>query len=97
MKPIIPALVAALALSACMFIPVPLPGPAPWQDPAAPRTGMCGAASVQQFVGQPLAVLAFPAGTRIITPGTPVTEDFSDARLNVDVDATGLVTRIWCG
>ena len=34
---------------------------------------------------------------RVIHPGTPVTKDFRIDRLNVDVDESGTVTRIYCG
>ncbi len=37
------------------------------------------------------------ANIRVIRPGTPVTKDFRIDRLNVDVDESGTVTRIYCG
>lgn len=91
------AFVSPLLLAGCLIVPVPMPGPAPWQGEAAAPRGQCGAASVQRYIGQPVELLRFPEGTRIIMPGDAVTEDFNDARLNVDVEPTGLVTRIWCG
>lgn len=37
------------------------------------------------------------ATIRVIRPGTMVTKDFRIDRLNVDVDESGNVTRIYCG
>ncbi|MBS3981521.1 MAG: hypothetical protein KGZ77_17250 [Rhodobacteraceae bacterium] len=55
---------------------------------------------MQQLVGRDDAVLAamtFPQGTRLIYPGTAVTEDYRPDRLNIDLDATGRITGLWCG
>ncbi len=59
----------------------------------------CEANQVQQLVGQPYDGVQdrFAADARIISPNSPVTEDYQPARLNVDVDETGEITRIWCG
>ncbi|MDP3198142.1 I78 family peptidase inhibitor [Tabrizicola sp.] len=60
----------------------------------------CGAAGMQDLVGRDQAVLAamtFPAGTRLIGPDTAVTEDYRPDRLNIDIDAGGRITRLWCG
>ena len=37
------------------------------------------------------------ATIRVIRPGTMVTKDFRIDRLNVDIDESGNVTRIYCG
>lgn len=79
------ALALALGLAACV---------------AVPDEDACGAAGMQDLVGQDKAVLAamtFPAGTRVIEPGTAVTEDYSASRLNIDVDASGTIAGVWCG
>lgn len=94
---LVPVVLAPIVLAGCLFVPIPLPGPAPWDDSAALPPGQCGAASIQQHVGYPVELLRFPEGTRIIMPGDAVTEEFNDARLNVNVEPTGLITRIWCG
>lgn len=60
----------------------------------------CGAAGMQDLVGQDKALLAaksFPIGTRVIEPGTAVTEDYRPTRLNIDIDASGTITGVWCG
>ena len=41
--------------------------------------------------------MSFPAGTRLIYPGTPVTEDSRPDRLNIDIDQSGRITGVWCG
>ena len=65
-----------------------------------PDRNACGAAGMQDLVGKDRSVLAamtLPAGTRVITPGMAVTEDFSTSRLNIDLDARGRITGLWCG
>ena len=65
-----------------------------------PEQNACGAAGMQDLVGQDKAVLAtmtFPVGTRVIEPGTAVTEDYRPDRLNIDVDAGDRITGVWCG
>lgn len=79
------ALALILGLSACV---------------AAPDKTACGAAGMQDLVGQDISALAamtFPVGTRVIEPGTAVTEDYRPDRLNIDVDATGRISGLWCG
>ena len=78
--------VLALALAGCV--------------PAEPQQNACGAEGMQHLVGKDQSVLAamtLPAGTRVITPGMAVTEDYSASRLNIDLDAQGRITGLWCG
>lgn len=65
-----------------------------------PDRNACGADGMQGLVGRDRAMLAamtLPAGTRIITPGMAVTEDYSASRLNIDIDARNRISGIWCG
>lgn len=74
-------------------------GCVPAQPPIAPLV-VCGAGQRADLLGQPLAALqaaGLPPGVRVIRPGDAVTEDYSDQRLNVDLDANDRVTRLWCG
>lgn len=67
---------------------------------AAPDESACGAAGMLDLIGRDddvLAAMTFPQGTRLIYPGTPVTEDFRADRLNIDIDRTGRITGVWCG
>jgi len=75
--------------------PVAQPVPEPFEQPQ-----LCGAEGLQGLVGQPESVLAtmrFSQTVRVIHPGTAVTMDFSPFRLNILIDATGRITRVYCG
>jgi hypothetical protein len=81
------AVVLAMVLGGCVAATEP--------EPMA-----CGADGMQGLVGQDKAVFAamtLPMGTRIIPPGTAITEDYSPSRLNVDLDDKGRISRVWCG
>lgn len=34
---------------------------------------------------------------RVLTPGAGATRDYNPARVNLDVDGEGVITRVWCG
>lgn len=72
--------------------------PDPLPDAAADA---CGAAPLQELVGQELAAFtALPertTPTRIIGPDTAVTMDYRPERLNVEHDGDDIITRITCG
>jgi hypothetical protein len=86
------AIVALLPLAACM--------PGEEATPAPPGEDACGAAALQDLVGEPVAGHEFDSNNRpvrIIPPGTAVTMDFNPERLNVETDADGVIVRIYCG
>lgn len=58
----------------------------------------CGAAQYSALVGTNIAAATFPAeaGIRVIRPGDMVTEDFRPDRLNINVDANGVITSLEC-
>ena len=65
-----------------------------------PPEDACGARALASLVGRPesvLAVMTFPAPTRIIHPGEAVTMDYSAERLNILIDDKGLIDRVNCG
>lgn len=70
------------------------PLPRPPGGPAA-----CPAPGYQSLIGKPLAAVTLPADLdlRIIQPGDAVTRDFRPERLNVVVDAKGVIARVYCG
>jgi len=72
--------------------------PAPTNAAEATAQDTCGAAAYRQTIGTNLAAVSFPAeaNIRIIQPNTPVTMDFSAERLNVIVDANGVITSLEC-
>lgn len=83
------ALMAALMLAGC------LP-----EAEVPPTPDSCGAAALQDLLGQPEAVLAtmrFAQPLRIIHPGDAVTMDFSEGRLNILIDAEGRISALNCG
>lgn len=85
----------ALGLAAC----VPEPVAPPLIDPLTTENA-CGADDLQGLVGQSASVLAtmrFGQTVRVIRPGMGVTMDFSPQRLNIEVDADEVITRISCG
>jgi hypothetical protein len=82
------------------------------KDPAAvPRppvekldvSDACGAARLMPFIGKPVATPGVPAASRstpavrYLFPNTIVTMDFSEQRLNIELDAQGVILRARCG
>lgn len=97
---------AMFALAACGQPTTPTETPATTEPVAAePLTAAeataqdtCGASQYRAMVGSNIAAVTFPAdsGIRIIQPDSAVTQDFSAQRLNVIVDATGIITGLEC-
>lgn len=88
---------AAFAMVVLLTGCVPETGPT---APTNPVPAACGATELQHMVGMPASAAetaTFQQTTRIIRPMTPVTEDYSEERLNFDIDANEKISRIWCG
>ncbi|MDP3339485.1 I78 family peptidase inhibitor [Frigidibacter sp.] len=84
---------ALLLLAACVTEGGTGAGPAPGTDD-------CGAAGLQQLVGQPasrLETMRFSQPLRVINPGQMVTMDYSESRLNIAIDESGRISRVYCG
>jgi len=81
-------------VSACtMVTPEPRPQPEPGAD-------TCASTQMQRLVGQPATVLEtmeFANPVRIIRPGTAVTMDYNESRMNIAVDRAGRISRVYCG
>lgn len=68
--------------------------------PPTPPAGACGAADLQYLVGQSETVLQtmkFAGPVRIIRPGMAVTMDYSESRLNINIDKAGMISGVNCG
>lgn len=91
----LPAL--CLVLTACQ----PVPHEAPYPGSPGPLDLVkCGGDLVQPLIGQPVTNLPRSGnwGTlRVIRPGDAVTEDYSDTRLNVQLDANDRIMALSCG
>jgi hypothetical protein len=84
-------------------------GPVAPVDPAQPPPGTsamhCDAARAQSAIGKAAtqdvvdrAVADSASGAvRVIKPGMAVTADYSDARLNLEVDASNVIIKASCG
>lgn len=59
----------------------------------------CGAEALQSLLNQPIEDVRaqLPDTARILPPDSVMTQDFRPDRLNVDLDAEGMITRFWCG
>lgn len=87
-------LALAVALMGCVLEPAP-----PVTDPL-PGQDACGASGLQDLVGQSakkLEVIRFAHSVRIIRPGMAVTMDYSAERLNIEVNAAEVISRVSCG
>ena len=92
MRPLIPLLVAATVLQACMHV---LPEPIPQPDLTS-----CHAVGLEGLIGASVSLLpTYGSWTsvRIIYPGQMVTMDYSPTRLNVLVNAAGIIQSLNCG
>jgi hypothetical protein len=92
----VPMCLAFLMLAACQ----PKVDPRYLGPPEqAPGVDACGAAELQDMVGEPKAILAvmkFAVPVRVIEPGMAVTADFVANRLNFEIDEGGNIARISC-
>jgi len=91
------------SLLSCLGLTLALAACAELQGDATDRqadAGSCGADERQDWVGKRVDVLNdvdLPEGTRVLFPTTPATMDFRDDRLNVAVDKSDVISRVYCG
>jgi len=101
LKPVATLSLASLIAGCVAVFPVPLPKGQVKPAPSAPvGADACGAAGLQGLVGQPEAVLKpmrFAQPVRVVHPGQPVTMDHAATRLNIDIDAKGRISALYCG
>ena len=99
MMPRIPALLLIASLLACSPLP-PVDGGNVSPPGAGPGLSSCGAAELTGLIGAQVTALPDSGdwgALRIIRPGDAVTEDFSETRLNVELDAQDRIARLSCG
>ncbi len=68
--------------------------------PTPEELASCGGDLMLDQIGQPASTADFSAAkddVRILAPGSIMTMDQGPRRLNVDLDDTGLIARLWCG
>ena len=98
---------ATFAVAACgqTVTPAGAPTAPAAETPAAAQTAaeataqdICGASQYGSLIGANLAAVTLPADAniRVIQPDTPVTDDFRPDRLNIIVDANGVITSLEC-
>lgn len=97
---------AALAASACTQPAPPSDGQPESPAAAGPQTAeeataqdTCGASRFTGLIGTPASDIdqsTLPAGARIITPETMVTQDFVPSRLNIITGTDGRVSSLQC-
>lgn len=93
---------ASLLLVACT---TPAPPPATGSAPAAPTAGACNAQGAQFAVGKTASASVVEDArqrsgsymARVLRPNQAVTMEFNAQRLNLDINAAGVVTRVRCG
>jgi len=70
------------------------------ETPAPQPEDSCGATELAQLIGQPETVLdgmKFAQRVRVLHPGDVMTMDYDAARLNIHIDADGLIATLRCG
>lgn len=75
--------------------------PAPLR-PNLPRPDLssCGAEGLAGLIGQPQTALPATGGwgaLRMLSPGSAMTMDYSETRLNVNIDGHGIILALSCG
>lgn len=73
--------------------------PTPGVDPAAPQTDACKASSYAALIGKPITEPGVPAegpDVRYLRPNTQMTMDYRADRLNIEIDASDIITGFRC-
>lgn len=92
-----PLVICAAALSVLVVLSACQPSDTGAKSPPTPDT--CGLSKYDTTLGTPVKASDFSAAklVRIIPPGTAITMDYRAERLNVETDAAGVITRLYCG
>lgn len=96
-------LASVFALAACQTGGSPETKPEPVAQGGQGGQGgndACGAAKFRHLVGSSgdeVNESMFPRGARVLRPGMVMTMDYRGDRLNVVIDESGKVDRVYCG
>jgi len=69
-------------------------------SPVPVASDQCGASDLQYLVGQRGRVLdgmRFSQDVRVVQPGTSVTMDYREDRLNIRLDSRDVIVEVVCG
>jgi hypothetical protein len=97
MRPLILLVTAATLLQGCEAITTTTTVPVP---PPAFDLASCHAVGLDGLIGQPVRLIPATgawSALRVIYPGQAVTMDYSATRLNVRVNAAGIIQSLSCG
>ena len=86
------------ALTACVGYPTLDDGDEPGIPPELNTD--CGASDRDFLLGQSISEVStetLAEYVRVIRPGDAVTRDYRIGRLNIDLDHTDTIVRLWCG
>jgi hypothetical protein len=85
------ALTLAATLAGCVVVePVP----------TRPDLSTCTSNATHELVGSSISLVntsALAATVRVLPPNSIATMDYNPARLNIETDASGIITRVSCG
>lgn len=90
-------LASVFALAACQSGPS---GSPPVSPGGTSSDDPCSANKFSHLVGtegEHLTSNMFPAGSRVLRPGMVMTMDYRGDRLNIVIDESGKVDRVYCG
>lgn len=96
---------ASMAVSLLVACTTPAPTPGSGTAPAGPPASVCNAQGAQFAVGKTAGASVVEEArqrsgsymARVLRPGQMVTMEFNAQRLNLDVNAASVVTRVRCG
>lgn len=96
-------LALSLVMAACAppaseppAVPPAAEAPGPQTRDEATAQDTCGAGAYRDRVGTNVSEMDVQPGARVVGPDTMVTEDFRPDRLNILVDAQGVITGFGC-
>ena len=92
----LPLMVFAMAACSTTAAPPPSDPPMAGKYRAEAANGLVGQLATPDMVERARSQSGSKQ-VRVIRPGMMVTMDYLPDRLNIDVDATGRITGLWCG